>query len=127
MLREYAPVSSKPKFCRRSILLRDKFCCQYCGKKHPQESLSYDHLIPRAKGGKTTWNNIVTACLTCNAAKADTMPNLSGRKGKGEMRPLKMPRQPSTAELLRAGMELLDPQIREDFNDFLYYNVELEQ
>ena len=128
MLRSYAPISGEPKFCRRSILLRDKFRCQYCGEPFPTPELTYDHVIPRSLGGKTVWTNIVTACLRCNAAKANSLPHYSGRKGvvqAGKMRPLKEPRRPTNAELLRAGLEFLPTDIRESFGDFLYWSAEL--
>jgi 5-methylcytosine-specific restriction endonuclease McrA len=125
MLREYAPVNSAPKFCRRSILLRDRYRCQYCGEKFPSHDLTFDHVIPRSKGGRTVWTNILSACLRCNSLKADQDANHSGRKGDG-LRPLKDPRRPSSAELLRAGLEFLPNDIREHFGDFLYWNVELQ-
>lgn len=125
-LRTYAPISAKPKFCRRSILLRDKYCCQYCGKQRPGDELTFDHVVPRAAGGKTEWTNIVMACIPCNSAKRDLPANFSGRKGAGQFRPLKAPRAPSTAELLRAGLEFLDPEVRETFRDWLYWSTELQ-
>lgn len=115
MLREYAPISGNPKFCRRSILLRDRFCCQYCGESFASEDLTYDHVRPRSRGGKTEWNNIVTACLRCNALKAD----------KPIMQPKKAPRQPTNIELLQAGLAFLPNDVREDFSSWLYWNVEL--
>jgi 5-methylcytosine-specific restriction endonuclease McrA len=125
-LKDYAPVSSEPKFCRRSILLRDHFECQYCGKGFLPEDLTFDHMIPRAKGGKTEWENILTCCVPCNAKKRDSMPNLSGGKGKGVMRPLKMPRRPSSTELLRSGLAHLDPAIKDDFGSWLYWSTPLD-
>ena len=117
MLCTYAPIQATPKFCRKSVLLRDRFRCQYCGDKFPQSELTYDHLIPRAKGGQTVWTNILTACSACNSEKKDSMPNFSGKKGKkgSGLRPLKMPKQPTTAELLRYGLETLDPEVRDSF------------
>lgn len=126
-LREFAPVSAEPKFCRRSILLRDRYCCQYCGERFDSHELTFDHVVPRSRGGQTVWTNILTACLRCNAAKADRHANHSGRKGAGEHRPLKLPRRPSSAELLRAGLEFLPNDVRESWGDFLYWNVELER
>jgi 5-methylcytosine-specific restriction endonuclease McrA len=73
-LRHYAPIDSAPKFCRRSILLRDRFRCQYCGEKFDAADLTFDHVIPRSAGGKTEWTNILTACVDCNGAKRDQMP-----------------------------------------------------
>lgn len=128
LLREYAPIKGEPKFCRRSVLLRDRYSCQYCGHKLDSRDLTYDHVIPRSRGGKTVWSNIVMACFPCNALKRDSMPNYSGRKGvvkHGGMRPLKEPRQPSSAELLRAGLELLPNDIRETWQDVLYWNADL--
>ena len=127
-LNEYAPIEAKPRFCRRSILLRDRFRCQYCGKKFPSHELTFDHVIPRAAGGKTSWENILSACVSCNTRKRDSLPNFSGKKcrSEGAMRPLKQPRQPTTIELLRAGLEFLDPAIREDYASWLYWSAELK-
>lgn len=126
MLRSYAPIAADPKFCRRSILLRDRFRCQYCGQGFQSHELTYDHVIPRSQGGKTVWSNIVTCCFRCNATKANRLPNYSGRKGKaGSLRPLKEPRRPTAAELLRAGLEFLPNDVREDFSSWLYWHAEL--
>lgn len=128
VLRQFAPIYGEPKFCRRSILVRDKFRCQYCGQEFPSQELTYDHVIPRSLGGKTTWTNIVTACLRCNAAKANSLPHYSGRKGvvrPGKMRPLKEPRRPTNAELLRAGLQFLPNDVRDDFGSYLYWHTEL--
>ncbi|HEV2675856.1 MAG TPA: HNH endonuclease [Aliidongia sp.] len=129
-LKQYAPVSSEPKFCRRSILLRDRYRCQYCGEPFEASELTFDHLVPRSKGGKTTWTNILTACLGCNGKKADKEANHSGRRGvirkDGRLRPLKDPRRPTSAELLRAGLEFLPNDLREDFGSYLYWQAELQ-
>lgn len=124
-LNEYVPISAEPKFCRRSILLRDRFRCQYCGQQFQSQELTFDHVIPRAKGGQTVWTNILSACVECNKRKRDRPADWSGRKGEG-LRPLKPPRRPTTMELLRAGLEFLDPTIREDFSDWLYWSSELK-
>lgn len=125
VLREYACVNSDPKPTRRNFLLRDRFCCQYCGKRFTSHELTFDHLIPRSRGGKTTWDNVVMACEPCNSKKANKMPNLSGRKLSG-LRPLKMPRKPTNHELQKVGMEFLSDQIKEDFGSWLYWSVELD-
>jgi 5-methylcytosine-specific restriction endonuclease McrA len=130
MLRMYAPVDAKPKFCRRSVYLRDGFKCQYCGKPFPSDELTFDHVVPRAAGGQTTWDNILTCCVPCNTRKQATMPDYSGGKGrrssKGSWRPLRAPRPPTTAELLRAGLEHLEPELRSTFGEWLYWNVTLQ-
>jgi 5-methylcytosine-specific restriction endonuclease McrA len=124
-LRDYAHISAVPKFCRRSILLRDRFRCQYCGEQFQAQDLTFDHVVPRAKGGLTEWTNILSACIPCNGLKRDSHANYSGRKGAGVLRPLKAPRQPTSSELLRSGLEFLDPAIRADFSSYLYWNAEL--
>ena len=124
-LRHYAPISAEPKFCRRSILLRDRFRCQYCGERFDGSELTFDHVVPRARGGKTEWTNILSACVDCNIEKRDHLPDYSARKGSGRQ-PLKPPRQPTTAELLRAGLEFLDATTREDFGSWLYWSAELQ-
>ena len=130
MLRHYAPVSAEPKFCRRSILLRDRYRCGYCGERFASHELTFDHVVPRAKGGKTSWENILSACVRCNALKKDRDANFSGRKGvlseDGRLRPLTRPRRPKTAELLRAGLEFLPSDIKEDFGSWLYWDAELQ-
>lgn len=124
-LNEYAPINAEPKFCRRSILLRDRFRCQYCGAQFSSHELTFDHVIPRARGGTTTWENILSACVECNKLKRDQPANWSGKKGTG-IRPLKAPRRPTTVELLRAGLEFLDPAIKESYGDWLYWSSELK-
>lgn len=57
------------KFSKINVCLRDDFRCQYCGVKFPMSKLNYDHVLPRSKGGKTVWENIVMACYPCNDKK----------------------------------------------------------
>lgn len=61
----------KAHFSRRNLYKRDKLTCQYCGDKPGPQELSVDHVIPKAQGGKTTWENCVLACVKCNRRKAD--------------------------------------------------------
>ena len=58
-LKEYVKPSKAPAFTRFNVFLRDQFSCQYCGSKN---DLTFDHVIPRSKGGQTTWENVITAC-----------------------------------------------------------------
>lgn len=124
-LRQYQPIHTKPKFCRRNIYLRDRFSCCYCGVEFPTADLTFDHVVPREAGGRTEWENILTCCVPCNVRKRNLMPQWSAKKGH-PLRPLKQPRQPTTVELLRAGLELLDNETKETWSQFLYWNVELE-
>jgi 5-methylcytosine-specific restriction endonuclease McrA len=68
------------KFSRLNVYARDRFACQYCGARKPTEELNYDHVVPRSRGGKTTWENIVTACIDCNGAKANRTPDEAGMR-----------------------------------------------
>ena len=69
-LKTYVKPTRHPAFTRFNVLLRDRFTCQYCGDR---EDLTFDHLVPRSKGGHTTWENVVAACRRCNAAKDDRL------------------------------------------------------
>jgi 5-methylcytosine-specific restriction endonuclease McrA len=72
---------AKPvKFSRVNIYARDGYRCQYCGIRCAIDELTYDHVIPRAQGGRTTWDNIVSACYACNATKANRTPVQAGMK-----------------------------------------------
>ena len=59
---------------RRSVLNRDGCACQYCGRTLPSAELTLDHVLPRSRGGKTTWENVVAACKLCNHRKGDRTP-----------------------------------------------------
>jgi len=68
------PKKEKIKFSRLNVFARDNFTCQYCNSIFTTSKLTYDHVIPRSKGGKTVWDNIATSCLSCNSKKADRTP-----------------------------------------------------
>lgn len=68
------------KFSRQNVLARDHFKCQYCGAKGRGVTLTFDHVVPKSRGGRTEWENIVMACQQCNAAKADRTPREAGMK-----------------------------------------------
>ena len=63
---------------RRTILARDQYTCQYCGAQPPKGQLTLDHVVPRSRGGKQTWENVVAACIPCNQRKGDRRPEESG-------------------------------------------------
>lgn len=80
------------KFSRENVYARDGGKCQYCGNKVPRASLTYDHVVPRAQGGKTEWTNIVIACGTCNQKKGNKTPAQAGLKLLSvPVRPKKLP------------------------------------
>lgn len=63
------------KFSRQNVYARDKGRCQYCGEVVPRHLATYDHVMPRSRGGRTTWENVVIACVGCNQKKADKTPS----------------------------------------------------
>jgi 5-methylcytosine-specific restriction endonuclease McrA len=72
---------AKPvKFSRVNIYARDGYRCQYCGQTCTVSELTYDHVIPRSRGGRTCWENIVSACYACNRRKANRTPAEAGMK-----------------------------------------------
>jgi len=73
-LKEYIAASRYPAFTRFNVFLRDSFSCQYCGYRRPTPDLTFDHVVPKSKGGRTIWENVVTACCTCNLRKGSRLP-----------------------------------------------------
>lgn len=71
---------TRVKFNRRNIFARDENHCQYCGKRFSTTELSLDHVIPRSRGGKTTWENVVCSCTRCNVRKGGRLPEEAGLK-----------------------------------------------
>jgi len=68
------------RFSRLNIFARDDFTCQYCKKRGPRSDLNLDHVIPRALGGRSTWDNVVCSCLHCNRKKGGRTPRQAGMK-----------------------------------------------
>lgn len=71
---------SKVRFSRHNIYLRDSNTCQYCGRALPRTDLNLDHVVPRAQGGRTTWENVVCCCIDCNLSKGARTPEQAGLK-----------------------------------------------
>jgi 5-methylcytosine-specific restriction endonuclease McrA len=78
VLRVFRRDRQRVKFSRLNIYARDRWTCQFCGQVLPSEDLTFDHVMPRSRGGKTTWENIVTCCVPCNAEKANRTPDQAG-------------------------------------------------
>ena len=66
------------RFSRVNVMTRDGFTCQYCGERPPRSQLNLDHVVPRALGGRTTWENVVTSCVDCNRTKGGRTPVQAG-------------------------------------------------
>jgi hypothetical protein len=84
MLNEYWQPTSRVRFNRKWVFLRDNYICQYCHKDLTVKECTIDHVVPVSKGGKTVWHNVVTACYSCNNNKGN----------KSEPRPRVKPQQP---------------------------------
>ena len=83
------PHKARVRFSRQNVLARDRYCCQYCGTRTPLRKLTFDHVMPKSRGGKTTWENIVACCaFPCNQTKGARTPEEAG------MRLLKKPVRP---------------------------------
>ena len=67
-------------FNRRNLFKRDRYACQYCGKQPRADELTIDHVLPRSRGGQSTWGNCVLACFACNHRKAARLPKEAGMK-----------------------------------------------
>lgn len=119
-LKDYVKVKRKPAFTRFNLFLRDEWLCQYCGEEFKTNELTFDHVIPRARGGRTNWENIVASCRCCNAKKGSKMPDRAG------MHPIKTPKQPSLYELRNKGRKFPPHFLHESWGDFLYWDTELE-
>ena len=106
-------------FSRRNIYKRDRYTCQYCGAQPGTEELTLDHVLPRAQGGISTWDNCVLACIGCNKRKADRTPEQAGI-------PLrKRPVRPVWRPLYATRDVRIDSWTR--FVSEAYWNVELEE
>lgn len=111
------------RFSRINILIRDRHTCQYCGKRLPRSKLNLDHVAPRSRGGKTTWENVVTSCHHCNRRKGGRLPEEAGIKL------IRAPFRPKVAPLLDGSLGSVKyEEWRPFFNviDFSYWNVELK-
>lgn len=108
------------KFSRANIYLRDRNRCQYCGRKFSSSELSLDHVVPISRGGRSTWLNVVCACLKCNVRKGNRLPDECG------MHLINEPVRPRWHPLRRFEGRCY-PEVWKNFLDAAYWNVELDQ
>ncbi len=119
-LKDYIPANRRPAFTRFNVFLRDRFQCQYCTGYFPANELTFDHVMPRSKGGRTTWENIVTACTGCNLKKGNRLVSQCG------MHPMKEPLAPTVFQLQENGRAFPPNFLHDSWRDYLYWDVELE-
>lgn len=121
-LKQYQPARYKtPAFTRFNVFLRDSFTCQYCGNMFPVQDLTFDHVVPRYRGGETVWDNVATACATCNIEK--------GGKTLRELRHMKLrrpPREPSAAELQSNARKFPPKYLHDSWRDYVFWNHIME-
>jgi 5-methylcytosine-specific restriction endonuclease McrA len=116
-LRQFVKQSEFPAFTRFNVFLRDRFSCQYCGSPH---NLTFDHVVPRRLGGRTSWENVATACAPCNLRKG-------GRTPKQAHMPLLIePIRPTSWHLQERGRGFPPNYLHETWRDWLYWDIELE-
>lgn len=110
---------AKPvKFSRVNIYARDDYRCQYCGVRCTTERLTYDHVVPRSRGGRTSWDNIVSCCVACNARKANRTP------AEAQMALRTVPARPSWMPAVQ--IRVSAKSIPDAWRDYVYWTGEIE-
>ena len=117
VLKDYVKPQKRVAFTRFNLFLRDEFCCQYCGAKG---DLTFDHIVPRCRGGITSWENVVAACARCNLRKGSKTLRQSGLVLR------KIAKAPSAEEMQAHGRRFPPNHLHESWMDYLYWDAELE-
>ncbi|MEO0750732.1 MAG: HNH endonuclease [Pseudomonadota bacterium] len=117
VLKDYVKPQKRVAFTRFNLFLRDEFQCQYCGSR---ENLTFDHVVPRSRGGITSWENVVAACSRCNLKKGARSLRQSGLSLR------KPPRAPGAEELRNMGRKFPPNHLHDSWIDFLYWDAELD-
>ena len=118
VLKNYVVPTKAVPFTRATLFLRDEFTCQYCGYKG--KDLTFDHVVPKSRGGKTRWDNVVAACQSCNLRKAAKTTSQAGFKLK------KLPTKPSSEVLLNKGKKFPPSDMHKSWSDFLYFEKDFD-
>lgn len=119
LLRSFRRPKRRVKFSRLNVFARDNYTCQYCAAPMKIAELTWDHVVPRSRGGLTTWENLVTACYECNTVKKrGRTPDEAG------MRLLSKPHQPKWEPALV--IEVSRKSVPDAWRDYLYWTSELE-
>lgn len=117
MLQDFVHPAKVAAFTRFNLFLRDEFRCQYCGVRG---EMTFDHVIPRSRGGRTTWDNVVAACGSCNLKKGSRSLGTCGLTLR------RKPRRPSPHELKNLGRKFPPNFLHESWQDYLYWDAELD-
>jgi len=117
VLKDFIKPQRRTAFTRFNLFLRDEFQCQYCGNSG---EMTFDHVRPRVRGGRTSWENVVAACSPCNLFKGAKTVKQAG------MRLKKTPVRPSADQLMKTGQKFPPNFLHDSWIDFLYWDAELE-
>lgn len=117
VLKDYIQPQKRVAFTRFNLFLRDEFACQYCGARH---DLTFDHVIPRALGGVTSWQNVVAACAPCNVRKGSKTLRASGLTLRSN------PQPPTPQQLSEVGRRFPPNHLHDSWADYLYWDIELD-
>ena len=117
VLKQYIRPTSASAFTRFNLFLRDEFKCQYCGSKG---DMTFGHIVPRSKGGRTTWENVVASCQKCNLRKGSKSIKNAGLSLR--QKPIK----PDPEYLRNQGRKFPPNYLHDSWLDYLYWDAELE-
>ena len=107
------------KFTRHNVFERDKNTCQYCGEIFDRSELNLDHVLPRDKGGLTTWENVVCSCIPCNTRKGNRLAH------QVNMQLIRKPKRPKWRPFVHVTFSAQHHESWRHFVDLAYWNVEL--
>lgn len=107
------------KFTRHNVFERDRNTCQYCGDVFDRANLNIDHVLPRDRGGQTTWENVVCSCIPCNSRKGNRLPH------EARMNLIKKPKRPKWRPFVNITFAGGADHSWSHFIDLAYWNVEL--
>ena len=115
-----AAIAPTPALTNQALFARDQHLCLYCGREFSRHALTRDHVQPVSRGGRDVWENVVTACGSCNLLKGSRLPQ------ECRMIPRLTPAQPSTWQLQENGRAFPPNYLHESWRDYLYWDIELE-
>jgi 5-methylcytosine-specific restriction endonuclease McrA len=112
LIRRFRRFRREVRYSKQNIFARDQWTCQYCGERRPTNELTQDHVFPRAQGGRTCWENVVTCCTDCNTRKANRTPAQAG------MKLISRPRKPAWLPMFVIN---LGPRVPPAWKDYCYH------
>lgn len=113
------------RFSRENVYARDSMRCQYCAQRVARHEATYDHVVPRAHGGRTTWDNVVIACFACNQRKGGRTPEQAGMQLR--TLPVKPKKLPDTVRLTFGYERGMPVTWKKFLRDVAYWHGELEE